>query len=373
MDFAFTPEQEALRDLARRILGDLATHERLKAIEREDDWFDRALWAALAEAKLLGIAVPEAHGGSGLGLVELCLLLEQVGAHVACVPAWPALVLGGLPLARFGSPTQRARWLPALAAGEAVLTAALEEFPAEEPQAPQVTARRDGPVWRLEGVKQCVPAAHLAQRILVPARTDAERCGVFLLDPAATGVTIERQVATNREPLARLTLAGARVVAEDVLGDPRNGEPVVAWLVERALVGLCALELGVVEAAIRLTARYTAQRRQFDRPIATFQAVQQRVADAWIGQEAIRLTTWQAAWRLDEELPATEEVLIAKVWAAEAGHHAVYAAQHLHGGVGVDVDYPLHRYYLWSRAIELTLGSGARRLADLGQHLAAGT
>jgi len=371
MEFALTPEQEALRELARRIVGDLSTHERLKAIERDPDWFDRELWTALARARLLGMAIPEAHGGSGLGFLELCLLLEEVGAHVAAAPVWPTLVLGALPLARFGSATQQARWLPAVAAGETVLTAALDEFPAEEPLAPQTTARREGAAWRIDGTKQCVPAAHLAERVLVAARTGPQACGVFLVDPRAPGVALERQVATNREPLARLTLSGVRVAADEVLGDPAAGASFVGWLVERAVVGLCAIELGVVEAALRLTARYTAERRQFDRPIATFQAVQQRAADAWIGQEAIRLTTWQAAWRLAAELPATDEVLIAKIWAAEAGHQAVYAAQHLHGGVGVDVDYPLHRYYLWSRAIELTLGPGARRLAELGQRIAA--
>jgi len=371
MDFSFTPDQEALRDLAKQIIGDLSTHERLKVVEKDPAWFDRDLWAALAKANLLGVAIPEAHGGSGFGFLEVCLLLEQVGAHVAAVPAWPVLVLGALPLAQFGSAAQQERWLAGVARGDGFVTAALDEFPAEDPAAPQTTATRDGSGWRLDGVKQCVPAAHLAQRILVPARTGAGAVGVFLVDPAARGVTLERQEATNREPLARLTLAGVAVGADDVLGDPAGGVAIVGWLVERAIVGLCALETGVVEKALRITAQYTAERRQFDRAIASFQAVQQRAADAWIAQESIRLTTWQAAWRLAEGLPATDEVLIAKVWAAEGGHQAVYAAQHLHGGIGVDVDYPVHRHYLWSRAIELTLGPGARRLAELGQRIAS--
>src|SRR5262249_21808574 len=162
--------------------------------------------------------------------------------------------------------------------------------------------------------------------------------------------------------------------------DPARGRDIVEWLLDRALLGVCALELGVAERALRITAQYTTERRQFDRPIGSFQAVQQRAADAWIDVEAIRLTTWQAAWRLAtwqgawrpaQGLPAREELLVAKFWAAEAGHRITYAAQHLHGGIGVDVDYPIHRYYLWSKALELTLGSGARQLARLGEAIAA--
>jgi alkylation response protein AidB-like acyl-CoA dehydrogenase len=371
MDFGFSPEQEALRDLACSICQDHATHDRLKAVERDPDGVDRELWRALAEANLLGVTLPEAVGGSGLGLTELCLLLEQVGAAVAPVPVWPALVLGALPVAEFGSAAQRERWLAAAAAGDVILTAALVELPGEEPAAPATRAVRDGSSWRLDGVKDCVPAAHLAAAVLVPARTGDGRVGVFLVEPSAPGVTLERQVATNREPQARLALAGVRVGGDGVLGDPTQGGAIVDWLIDRALLGLCALELGVVDRALRIPAQYTTERRQFDRPIGSFQAVQQRAADAWIDVEAIRLTTWQAAWRLDAGLPARDELRVAKFWASEAGHRITYAAQHLHGGIGVDVDYPIHRYYLWSKTLELTLGSGAWQLARIGEAIAA--
>src|SRR5215813_13447785 len=183
MDFAFTPEQEALRELARTICQDHATHERLKAVERESDGVDHTLWSAFARANLLGVALPESAGGSGLGLTELCLLLEQVGAAVAPVPVWPALVLGALPVAAFGSDAQRDRWLAPVVAGASILTAALVELPAEDPSAPQTRAVRDGSGWRLDGVKDCVPAAHLAAAIVVPAATGDGRVGVFLVEP----------------------------------------------------------------------------------------------------------------------------------------------------------------------------------------------
>jgi alkylation response protein AidB-like acyl-CoA dehydrogenase len=165
-------------------------------------------------------------------------------------------------------------------------------------------------------------------------------------------------------------LAGAKVDAADVLLAPTKDTAPLTWALERAAVGLAALQLGVAERALRITAGYTSTRKQFDRPIATFQAVAQRAADAYIDVEAIRLTTWKAAYRLDAGLPAAEAVAIAKVWAAEAGHRVAYAAQHLHGGIGFDTDYPLHRYYLWSKQIELTLGPASVHLARLGAALA---
>lgn len=363
MDFAFSPEQEALRDLARKILEDHVTPERLKAVDADADRFDRTTWSELARARLLGTAIPEAHGGSGLGLIELCLLLEQVGRTVAPVPAWPTLVLGALPIAEFGTRAQQAELLPAVASGELILTAALVEPGSEDPRTPTTTARRDGNAWRLDGMKTCVPAAHLAGRILVPARTD-QGTALFLIDPQSSGVTPESQLTTNYEPQARLTLVGAPAAP---LGDARA----VAWLHERALVGLCAMQLGVASRAVQMTGEYTNKREQFGRPLASFQAVHQRAADAYIDVEAMRVTLWQAAWRLAEGLPASAEVAVAKFWASEGSHRAVYAAQHLHGGIGVDMDYPLYRYYLWSKQIELSLGSSLRQLARIGEALAA--
>jgi alkylation response protein AidB-like acyl-CoA dehydrogenase len=155
-----------------------------------------------------------------------------------------------------------------------------------------------------------------------------------------------------------------------VLGDPSCGGAMLDWLLPRATVALCAMELGVASRALRTTATYTSSRQQFERPIATFQAVAQRAADAYIDVESIRVTTWQAAWRLSEGLAAGEAVAVAKLFAAEAGHRVVYAAQHLHGGMGFDVEYPLYRYYLRSKQIELTLGNASEHLTRLGQMLA---
>jgi alkylation response protein AidB-like acyl-CoA dehydrogenase len=286
------------------------------------------------------------------------------------VPYFATLALGALPLAEFGSEAQKRAWLPGVVAGETILSAALEELDSDDPLAPSTRAVRDGSGWRLAGTKICVPAAHLAARVLVPAALSGGRVGLFLLDPKAQGVTLEMQRATSREPVATLTLKRVKVKPVDLVGSPARGKKILTWLVERATTALCAMQVGVAERALRMTARYTSERKQFDRPIGSFQAVHQRAGDAYVNVEAMRLTTMQAAFLLAEKRPAALAVSVAKIWAADGGNHATYAAQHLHGGIGMDNDYPLHRSYLWTRQIELTLGSAARHLERLGDALA---
>ena len=358
MDFSLTDEQEAVRDLAEQIFAGQSTVERVKEIEGGDERFDRALWSELARANLLGIAVPDDVGGSGFGIIELCLLLEQQGRRVAPLPLLPTLVMSALPIAEFGSAAQRERWLPAVASGDVVLTAALEA------SGPEPVAREEGAGWRIDGTRICVSAAHVAARVLVPARTQA---GVraFLVDPAGDGVALERAETTNREIRSHLHLTGAPAEA---LG----GEGVVEWVYERALVGMCALQVGVCEEALRMAAEYSSNRIQFGRPLSTFQGVALKAADAYIDTEAMRATLWQAAWRLTERLDAAQEVMVAKWWAADGGQRVVHTTQHLHGGMGADIDYPIHRYFLWGKQLSEELGGASAQLARLGAAIAAG-
>jgi alkylation response protein AidB-like acyl-CoA dehydrogenase len=369
MDFSFSDEQQSLRALARQIFEDRLPHERLKQIAAEPEWFARDVWGELAKASLLGLALPEAYGGAGLGFVELCLLLEEAGRAAAPLPLLATLVLGAMPILEHGNDEQRRRWLPGVADGSVILSGALVESGWDEVLALTTTATADGGSWRIDGRKSCVPAAHLAERVVVPARSGGE-VRFFLIDPHAAGIELLRQDTTSGEPQFELTLSGVRVAAAEVL-DGNAPQALAEWR-DRALLGLCALQAGVVEAALRITAKYTSTREQFDKPLATFQAVAQRAADAFIDVEAIRWTMWQAAWRAASNLPVAEEIAIAKFWASEGAHRVVYAAQHLHGGIGLDLDYPVHRYYVWAKQIELSLGSGAVQLARLGQEIARG-
>ncbi len=370
MDFSFSEEEVALKDLATKIFDGCVKVEDLRAMEAGADWFHRKLWEELAKAGLLGVGLAADVGGGEMGFIATALLLEQVGRTVAPIPALATLVMAALPIDRFGSPAQRERWLPRVVNGELVLSAALSEAVQADPLEPSTTARRDGKGWKLDGVKIAVPAASFAERVLVPATTPDGQVVVALVDPKASGVTLEKQILTTLEPHHRMTLAGVRVDDADVLGDAKRGREILGFIVDHTLAGLCITEVGCAERGIRMMAEYTSTRVQFGRPIATFQAVAQRAGDAYIDVEAVRLSAWQAVWRLSAGLESSEELAIAKFWAAEGGHRALYAAQHLHGGIGVDTDYPLHRYYLLSKQIELTLGSAKVQLARLGSILA---
>jgi len=197
MNFAYSDDQKALSELARKILADKATHERIGAIEKSESGFDQEIWAELAKANLLGACLPEEFGGSGLGMLELWLLLEEIGRAVAPVPFWATLALGALPIAEFGTAQQKAACLPGVIAAEIILSGAFEEADADDPARPSTRAVRDGAAWRLSGTKICVPAAHIAARVLVPASVGGGRVGLFLVDPKGPGAKLEMQRAAS--------------------------------------------------------------------------------------------------------------------------------------------------------------------------------
>jgi hypothetical protein len=362
MDFTFTEDQETIAKVARQLFEHRATSDHLTELEGGDVRHDADLWRELATADLLGISLPESVGGSGQGFVELALLLTEVGWSVAPVPAYATLLLGADTIARYGDDAQRERYLPAVIDGSWLLTAGLAEPGRSDPTRPVTTARRDSGCWRLDGTKELVPAAQLARTILIPASLGDGDIGVFLVDADSDGVEIRNVVTTNGEPHADVVLDGA-AATDRLAGD---GREILESLYARALVGLCAIQLGVTERALRMAASYTTEREQFGRPIGSFQAVQQRMADAFIDVEAIRWTMWQAAWLLEQGGPTGRQAAIAKFWAAEAGSRVAATAQQVHGGIGIDTTYPLFRYFLWAKHNELALGSSSAQLARLG-------
>jgi 3-oxocholest-4-en-26-oyl-CoA dehydrogenase beta subunit len=367
MDFSLTPAQEDAAALAAKILGDRCTSQRLRDVEATGEHFDRELWEELGDAGLLGLALPEELGGAGFGLLELCSVVVEIGRLVAPLPlAWHAPT--ALAIARFGSPSQQQAWLPDAATGRNVLTCAVSEDRVDIPERPSTTAEREGDGWRLTGAKTAVPSGTVADLFIVPADT-AEGVMVFLVKPDDAGVTVQRQVINDGDAVARLKLDSAFVAADRVLGS--DGVAVGQWLTQRLTIGLCALQLGVVEGGLALTAKYAGEREQFGRPIGTFQAVSQRLADGFIDAQGLRLTLWQAAWRLSENLPSSVELATAKLWAADAGHTIAHTTVHVHGGVGIDLDGAAHRYFTAAKRLEFTLGGATEQARNVGRELAA--
>lgn len=373
MDFTLTAEQQAIAEVARQLFDHRATPERLTELEAADVRFDSALWKELVTADLLGIALPESVGGSGQGFLELCVLLVEAGRAVAPVPVYAGLLLGADSVARHGDDGQIERHLSGVATGDRILTAALSEPDVSRLGTPTTRATPEGSNWRLTGSKDTVPAAQLAHAILVPASTEDGDIGLFLVDSSATGVDVRPVSVTSGEPCADLQLDGVVVPGDDMLGRGSQGANLMQDLYTRGLIGLCALQLGVSERAMRIAAGYTSEREQFGRPIGTFQAVQQRMADAFIDVEAIRWTMWHAAWRVATSRSAEREASIAKFWAAEAGARVAATAQQVHGGIGIDITYPLFRYFLATKQHELALGPASMHLAEIGRSYTKGS
>ena len=373
MDFGFSEQQRDVQNLARQILSDNVTAEKLS---QYDDYkaerFDRELWQKLADAGLLGVAIDEEFGGMGFGFFELGLLVEEAGRTIAPLPLISHLISAALPIQQFASQTQKQAWLPKVASGEILLTSALSEAYNDDPAQPYLTlAKADGSDLLLSGEKTNVPFAHIADRILLAAKA-SDGVAVVLLDPKAEGVSLSAQQVTTYEPQYVVSLNNVRIGAGDILASGTEGQALMQWIAERTTVALCAHQLGASDKAMRMSASYTAERKQFGVLISTFQAVGHRAANCFIDVECLRLNTYQAISRLDGGLDATNEVQIAKIWAGDVGHRVSYAAQHLHGGTGIDRDYPLWRYCTWLRHNEIALGSSAKTLAKLGKRIAAG-
>lgn len=372
MDFNFSEDQNAIRDLAHQIFTDRATDEFLLEFSRTGKTYDDGLWQTLAEQGLLGIAIPEAAGGSGLGLVELCMVLEELGRSVAPVPVYASLVLGGLPIAEFGTEEQQQSWLGLLATGEAKFTAAVAELGMTSAMATEVNAAKDGDSWVLNGSKAVVPDGAVADFILVPAVDADGTSSVFVVPTVAEGVQVTPvTIGISGERAANLSLSNVSLEAGALLGAQGQGDEIVTWLEQRANVGHCAMQVGVTEEAMKRTAEFVSERKQFGVPLGSFQALAMRMADSYIDVEGIRSTYWLAMWRLGEGLDARAEVRAAKWWACDAAHRVVCTAQHLHGGMGADVEYPIHRFYLLAKQISFSMGNAGQQLEQLGKLLAS--
>ena len=348
MDFSLTSDQQDLQALAAQILRDGTTVERVKHALASDSGFDMTLWRTLATSGCVGIAIPEVDGGGGLGFLEVASVLQEVGRTAAPIPAFGVMALGIPALVSAG----RHDLLAGVASGDVIVTAAIHE-PSGDPYEPALRVDND----RLTGTKICVPAGTIAHRFVVTTQN-----GLYAVDAQAPGLTVTRQDTTTGTPEAMLEFNESPA---EKIGDMNA----MLQLLRIASVGTCMMAAGLCQEALKLTAAYTTTRHQFGKPIASLQAVSQRAGDAYIDTEAVRLTAWQSAWRLSEGIPADEQLLSAKYWAAEGSQRVVRAAHHLHGGMGVDRDYPLYRYYLLAKQMELQLGSGTPSLRRLGAAL----
>ena len=361
MDFTTTEAAHDLGGLVDTIVDAVCTPEHQRELDGLEQRFDRELWGKLIDADILSSASASALGGDGFGVLEQVAILVALGHQLAAVPYLDSVVLAAGALARFGTEELQQEWGAPAVSGEKILTVALHGEMGEGP----VRAVRAGEGYRLTGTRTQVAFGPVADAFLVPAETDSGTA-VFLVAANDPGVSVNALETTGLGSVGHLTLDGTQVDGTRTVG----GAEAVAWLETLATLGGSAFQLGVLERGLQMTAEYARTREQFDRPIGSFQAVGQRLADGYIDVKGLRLTLTQAAWRVSEDLPAEIDVASAAFWAADAGHRVAHSIVHVHGGVGVDTDHPVHRYFLAAKETEFALGGATRQLRRIGRELA---
>jgi alkylation response protein AidB-like acyl-CoA dehydrogenase len=359
VDFTLGETQQAVARLAAEVLG----QGRPPGPPAPGDGYDSALWKELGRAGLLSLALPAELGGDGLGVLDVAVLLTEVGRRAASVPALATLVLGVLPVVRWGDSDLQRALLAGVAAGDTVLTAAVREPSDVMPARPATSATLRPASGTVSGIKVGVPYAAAADWILVPASLPAQGTGVVIVRASCDGVSWRRTHSSSGEPEYTLQLDEAPVA--DLLGSDERGRS-AQDLYQLAVAGACCLADGALAGALALTTAHVASRQQFGRPLAAFQAVAQQIADVYIASRTLHLATISACWRLHEGLEAGGDLDVAAYWLAEQAPAALMSCHHLHGGIGMDVSYPLHRYSSLVRDLARFVGGAEYRLDRLG-------
>ena len=368
MNFSFSDDQTLLKNSARALLDEHCKPEHVRAMQEDARGYGEALWGEMAKLGWLGLPFPEQYGGAGLGLVELALLHEEMGRVAYPGPFLATVVLGGLPLLLGGSATQKEKWLPAIASGQARGTAALLEDSLDwDPAATTATATKTAAGWSVSGVKRFVPWAHVADVALVPARAP-EGVSLFLVDPRAAGVTVTPMVGidlTNRWSEVRLDGA-----AGEMLGQAGGAGPVLEGLLRRAAVGASAEMLGAARRCLDMSVGYVKVREQFGQLIGSFQAIRHRCAEMLLEVEKAHSAVYYAAWALSAGAEdATMAASVCKAFVSEAARQVCGDAIQVHGGIGFTWEYDLHLYFKRAKALEPLYGDAAyhRELLVRGQ------
>jgi len=365
MDLALSEEQEMVKKMARDFLTDKLPKAVVKEMEESELGYSPELWQEMVELGWVGLALPEKYGGGGMGFLDLAVLLEEMGRACLPGPYFSTVVLGGLPILDAGSEEQKQKYLPKIASGETIFTLALTEPSARyDADAIEVKATAEDNTYILSGTKLFIPDAHVADYMLVVARTDEKSKGeagitIFIVDAKSPGIshTVLKTIANDN--LCEVVFKQVSVPKENILGQLGQGWSEVQKIVQRAAVAKCCEIVGCVQQALDMTVDYAKERKQFDRPIGSFQVIQHYCADMATDVDGARLSTYQAACMISEGLPCTLEVAVAKAWASEASQRIMALAHQIHGAIGYSIDHDLQFYTRRAKAAEVTFGDAS--------------
>jgi alkylation response protein AidB-like acyl-CoA dehydrogenase len=371
VNFSFSDDQILLRNSVRAALDEQCKPEHVRAMFDDPKGYSAELWGEMAKLGWLGLPFPEEQGGAGLGLVELALVMEEMGRAAYPGPFFATVVLGGLGIMLGGSPAQRDKWLSAIAAGKARATAALlEEHLDWDPASITATAAESGGGWTLSGLKRFVPWAHVADVVLVPARSP-EGLSLFLVDPKASGVTLKPMVGIDLvSRWSEMRLDKVAVGADALLGQAGTAGPLLESLLRRAAVMSSAEMLGAARRCLDMSVEYAKVREQFGQPIGSFQAIRHRCAEMLLEVENAHAAVYYAAWALTAGAEdAAVASSICKAYVSEAARKVCGDSIQVHGGIGFTWEYDLHLYMKRAKALEPLYGDTEYHRELIARHV----
>ena len=364
MDFRFNDDQQAIQDAASRVFSELCGDDVIKQLCNEPLSMHAALWQQLADSGMLGLVIAEEHGGMGMSLLELCLVLEQQGRTLAPVPLLSNLVECAMTLAEGDNSSLCRELLPQVVSGKCIL-APVRRYTGLQEASP-LSLRSDAGTWLLDGRSGFSPYCHHATGFLLELTDEVGIPHLFYLDRAAPGITVVAQKAINDEAAGFVQFDQVRLGPEHLIASADCAAALLRTQQQRTWIALAALQTGILNEGLRRTATYVSERKQFGRALGAFQAVSQRAADAYMEIECLRSAYWRALDDIEQGNDATLSAAVAKYWVGKAGHHAGHTVLHLHGGIGQDLDYPIHRYFLWAKQCERYRGTPGELAAIVG-------
>jgi alkylation response protein AidB-like acyl-CoA dehydrogenase len=374
LDLDLSEDQKMLRKAARDFLANECSKQFVRQMELDEKGYSPELWGKIAELGWLGLPFPESYDGGGGSLLDLVILLEEMGRAILPSPYLPSVVMSGLTILSAGSDDQKQRYLPAISRGEIFTFALTESDGGYDPASIKTMAAQGKGEYVISGAKLFVPYAHVADHMLCLARTSAgpspeDGLSLFVVDAGSPGVSsaVLSTIASDKQ--CEVVLDGAMVPAGNVLGQPGGAWPIVEKTLQWAAIAKCAEMVGAAQQVLEMSVAYAKERVQFDRPIGTFQAVQHHCANMLLDVDGMRYLTYEAAWLLSSGLPAVKEVAMAKTWVSEAIGRVVRLGHQIHGGVGYTIDHDLQLYYRRGKAAQALFGDASFHREVIAGHL----